>query len=301
MAGSTGAAVVPEAEAAGVPNVNGLLVTAGLLSLSAVLAPKENLGALLVGAVVVVVAVVVVAELVLGEVKLKDEDEVAGAVVAADETGFVDPNVKLGVLVLVAVLAAVGVPKLKGDVVLEDAGVAVEVLGVSVGLLNENPPKEELVEVEGGAEAVGLVLPNVNGEEAVDAVLSEAAGLSEVAGVVVGVDPKVKDDELVVEAAVDVAAAGAAAGAAADVADPKVKGDALAVVVAPVDEGVTGADAAAGAPNENAEPGVVGLAGVLKLNADGPDEVLAVLEEGALNVKAVGVVAAGVLNEIADD
>jgi hypothetical protein len=273
LGGSAVAVVAPGADGAGVPNVKGLLVTAGLPSLSPVLAPKVNLGTLAAAVVVAAVVVVVMAavvelgvELVVGREKLNGEEDAAAVEIGV--AGFVVPNVKLGVvagLFASAVLVAGGAPKLKGDAaVLEVAGVAAVVLGVSAGLPNENPPNEGVL-VEAAGVAAGLVLPNVNGAEVV------VAGLSEVAEVDVG----------------------------------KVKGD-VPVEVAAVDVVVAGALVAAGAPNENGEAGVVDLVGVLKLNADGAAEVLAVVEAGALNINADGVVDAlaavevGVLNEKAD-
>jgi hypothetical protein len=319
LGGSTVTAVVPGAkvEEAGAPNVKGLLVTAGLPSLSLVLAPKENLGTLLVLAVVVAAADVVVdVELVAGKEKLNaDEDDVAGAAAEVEVAGFVDPNDKLGmavagsavsaalvlVIVVVVVVVTEGVPKLKRDAALDDAGAAVEVLGVSAGLLNENPPRDELVEVAAAAvEAGGLVLPNVNGVEAV------VGGLSEVAVVEAGLAPKVKGDELVVVAAIDVGAAGVpnekAEAEAVDLLGAlKVNADgAAAEVLVAVEVGVlkVNAEEAAGVLV------VVVEVGVLKENADGAAVVLAVVDVGVPKAnapEAMGVVAAGVLKEIAED
>lgn len=133
--------------AAGALKLNGLLVTVDLpssfLSLSL---PNENLG--VVDAVVVVAAEEAASD--AGLLKLN-----VGAVlvvVAVDVAGLMDPNVKDGVVVAEFALSSDGLAGVLNEnvgVVVDAEVVAVDVLGGSVGLLKENPPKPVLAGAAG--------------------------------------------------------------------------------------------------------------------------------------------------------
>lgn len=143
-------AVLPDSvvlAAAGALKLNGLLVTVDLpssfLSLSL---PNESLGTV---DMETAEEVVVVASDV-GLLKLN-----VGAVldgVAVDVAGLMDPNVKDGVAVVdfpLSSVALAGVLNVNVGVAVDAEGVAADTLGVSAGLLKENPPKPVLAGAAG--------------------------------------------------------------------------------------------------------------------------------------------------------
>lgn len=140
----------------GALKLNGLLVTVDLpssfLSLSLLLLPNESLGIVDVEAAEEAVEVVVVVASDVGLLKLN-----VGAVldgVAVDEVaGLMDPNVKEGVAVVDLALssddALAGVLNVNVGVAVDaEVVVAADTLGVSVGLLKENPLKPVLAGAE---------------------------------------------------------------------------------------------------------------------------------------------------------
>lgn len=260
------AVVVVNVPAAGVPKLNGLLVTVDLLSSFLSLSlPNVNFGVVDVAAAVDVVEAAVVAS----DVDLKLN---VGAVldgVAVGVLGLIDPNVKEGAVVADAVLLSSEalVEPNENTGVLDAGVVAVDTLGESAGLLNENPPSPVLgaVDVEArrvvGADVVdgepkdntvgpgvALVVAGISVDEDVD-----EAGLLKLNG----------DEELLVEitggaAAEDVVAAGD---------DPNVNDgaglDATGVEVATADFGVL---------KLNADAGVVVLAPKFAVLLEDPNE-----------------------------
>lgn len=266
------AVVAVDVPAAGVPKLNGLLVTVDLpssfLSLSL---PNENLGVVDIAAAdddVVIVVAVVASD---GDLKLN----VGGVldVVAVDVLGLIDPNVKEGVVVADEVagfvlLSSEALAELNENVGVPDAGVvAVDTLGESAGLLNENPPSPALGAVD--VEARGVVEADVVDGEPKDNTVGPGVGLV-VAGISVDEDANEVgllklngDEELLVEitggtAAEDVVAAGD---------DPNVNDgagiDAAGVEVVTVDFGVL---------KLNADAGVVALAPKLVVLLGDPNE-----------------------------
>lgn len=161
LLGSTVIAGVVVVVVVGALKLNGLLVTVDLpssfLSLSLLLLlllPNESLGIVDVEAAEEAVEVVVVVASDVGLLKLN-----VGAVldgVAVDEVaGLMDPNVKEGVAVVDLALssddALAGVLNVNVGVAVDaEVVVAADTLGVSVGLLKENPLKPVLA---GAAEA----------------------------------------------------------------------------------------------------------------------------------------------------
>lgn len=240
--------VVVDVPAAGVPKLNGLLVTVDLpssfLSLSL---PNEKLGVVDVAA-----ADVVVVAAVASDVDLKLNVGSVLGVVAVDVLGLIDPNVKEGVVVAdVVLLSSEALAELNENTGVPDVGVAaVDTLGESAGLLNENPPSPALGAVD--VEARGVAGADVVDGEPKDNTVGPGVALV-VAGTSVDEDVNEAgllklngDEELLVEiagktAAEDVVAAGD---------DPNVNDgaglDAAGVEVATADFGVLKLNADAG-------------------------------------------------------